>query len=55
MGDLANREVIEGAVSIVAALFVLFSAMLNPIASVVISVVFLVIYATYKFVQSRFT
>lgn len=54
MDDWANRAVIEGGVSVVAALFVLFSAMLNPKVSVVIAVGFLVAYATYKFIQSRF-
>jgi hypothetical protein len=55
MNDWANRAVIEGGASIVAALFVLFSAMLNPKAAAIIAVLFLVAYATYKFIQSRFS
>lgn len=55
MDDRANRAVIEGGVSIIAALFVLFSAMLNPKVSAVIAALFLVAYATYKFIQSRFS
>jgi len=54
MDNGANRAVIEGGISVVAALFVLFSAMLNPKFSAVIAVAFLVAYATYKFIQSRF-
>lgn len=38
----------EGLFAIIAALFVLFSAMLNPSVSVVISVVALGVYGIYK-------
>jgi hypothetical protein len=39
----------EGTISILAALFVLFSAMLDPRVSVVLAVVFLIGLAIYKF------
>jgi len=38
----------EAAVSVVAALFVLFSAMLNPLLSVGLAIVFLLAVAVYK-------
>ena len=41
----------EGTFAIIAALIVLFSAMLSPWASVIISMVALVALAIYKFVQ----
>ena len=41
----------EGTMAIIAALIVLFSAMLSPLVSVLISVVALVAFGIYKFVQ----
>jgi hypothetical protein len=41
----------EGTIAIAAALFVLFSAMWNPIISVVVSVVALAALGVYKFTQ----
>jgi len=38
----------EGALAVIAALIVLFSAMLDPIISVVISVVVLALFGIYK-------
>ena len=43
----------EGAVSIIAALFVLFSAMLSPVLSVGLAVVFLLALAVYKLLPQR--
>lgn len=39
----------EGTISILAALFVLFSAMLDPRVSIALAVAFLVLLAIYKF------
>jgi hypothetical protein len=47
----SNRT--EGAVSIIAALFVLFSAMLNPVLSAGLAVVFLLALAVYKLLPQR--
>lgn len=47
----SNRT--EGAVSIIAALFVLFSAMLSPVLSVGLAVVFLLALAVYKLLPQR--
>lgn len=41
----------EGTINILAALFVLFSAMLDPYVSIVIAVVALVSLAIYKFAK----
>jgi hypothetical protein len=41
----------EGTMAIIAALIVLFSAMWNPIVSVGVSIVALVAFAIYRFVQ----
>lgn len=41
----------EGTIAIVAALFVLFSAMWDPRISVVVSVVALAAFGVYRFVQ----
>ncbi len=43
----------EGLFAIIAALFVLFSAMLNPIVSVVIAVAALGLYGIYKLTAGR--
>lgn len=43
----------EGLFAIIAALFVLFSAMLNPIISVIVAVAGLVLYGVYKLSVSR--
>ena len=45
------NEKTEATISILAALFVLFSAMLDPRVSVVLSVIFLVAFAVYKFAR----
>jgi hypothetical protein len=45
------NEKTEATISILAALFVLFSAMLDPRVSVVLSVIFLVAFAVYKFTR----
>ena len=42
----------EATISILAAMFVLFSAMLDPRVSVALSVVFLVAFAVYKLTRS---
>ena len=41
----------EGTFAIIAAMIVLFSAMWNPITSVIVSIAILVLYGIYKFVQ----
>lgn len=41
----------EGSVAIIAAFFVLFSALLNPVVSVVISVSFLVVIGVVKLLK----
>jgi len=41
----------EGTMAIIAALIVLFSAMWNPLVSAVVSVVTLMAFGIYKFVQ----
>ena len=41
----------EGTMAIIAALFVLFSAMWNPLVSVTISIVALLAFGVYKFIQ----
>ncbi len=43
----------EGTVAIIAALIVLFSAMWNPLVSVVVSVIALAAIGIYKFVQKE--
>ncbi len=43
----------ESRISILAALFVLFSAMLDPRVSAALAIVFLVTLAVYKFAVSR--
>jgi hypothetical protein len=43
----------EGLFAIIAALFVLFSAMLNPIVSVIVSVAALGLYGVYKLVARK--
>ena len=43
----------EGLFAIIAALFVLFSAMLNPIVSVVIAVAALSLYGVYKLTAGK--
>lgn len=45
------NEKTEATISILAALFVLFSAMLDPKVSVVLAVIFLVALAVYKFTR----
>jgi multisubunit Na+/H+ antiporter MnhG subunit len=47
-GAFAMNNQTEGLFAIIAALIVLFSAMLNPIVSVVISVAALGVYGVYK-------
>jgi len=42
----------EGTFAIIAALIVLFSAMWDPIVSVIVSLVALVLYGIYKFMQT---
>ncbi len=41
----------EGGFAIIAALIVLFSAMWNPMTSVIVSIAALVLYGIYKFMQ----
>ena len=41
----------EGTFAIIAAMIVLFSAMWNPMVSVIISIAALVLYSIYKFTQ----
>ncbi len=41
----------EGTLAVIAALIVLFSAMWNPLVSAVVSVVTLIAFGIYKFVQ----
>ena len=41
----------EGTLAVIAALIVLFSAMWNPIVSVIVSITAMTAYGVYKFVQ----
>lgn len=43
----------EGTMAIIAALFVLFSAMWNPLVSVTISIAALLAFGVYKFIQKN--
>jgi len=43
----------EGTIAIIAALIVLFSALLSPPVSVVISIIVLAAFGVYKFVQKQ--
>lgn len=43
---MSNKQ--EGIFAIIAAIFVMFSAMLNPIVSVITSVILLVAFSAYK-------
>ena len=43
----------EGTLSIIAALLVLFTAMLAPPVSTMLAILLLVAFAVYKFLQSR--
>ncbi|RLJ08188.1 MAG: hypothetical protein DRP16_01910 [Candidatus Aenigmatarchaeota archaeon] len=49
--DMNNKT--EGVIAILAAFFVLFSAMLNPKISAGLAVVFLVVLTSYKLYQSK--
>ncbi len=44
---MTNKQ--EGIFAIIAAFFVLFSAMLNPLVSAIIAVVLLTVFAIFKF------
>ncbi len=41
----------EGAIAVIAALFVLFSAMMSPNLSITISLIFIILLAVYKFLR----
>jgi hypothetical protein len=43
----------EGTLAIICAFFVMFSAMINPIISVSISIIILIGYGIYKFYKSK--
>lgn len=49
MKKLNSRQ--EGTFSIIAAMIVLFSTMLDPLVSAIIAIAALVLYGVYKFVQ----
>lgn len=51
--EINMTERTEAAISLLAALFVLFSAMLDPRISLGLAIAFLVILAGYKFLKSR--
>jgi hypothetical protein len=44
---------VEGTVSVLAALLVLFSAMFEPVVSVVLAAAFLIFLAAHSFLQAR--
>ncbi len=50
---IKKRVDADGVISIVAAFVVLFSALLDPVISVIIASVFLVLFGAYKLMKKR--
>jgi hypothetical protein len=48
---MKKQDKTEGIFAIISALLVIFTAMLNPIYSVIISVALLIIFSLYKFLK----